>query len=272
MFSMKNIILLLMIALAPFGVMAQADSQGNIQDNITADSGAVADSGEAGGIVATENGSGKPNALKDNWIYLALGAVLIAILSSAATRALMANKTKTPEQAIREEPAESAIETKAKDTKTNTAELKKVKAELKAFMAQVQELQANNANLERNLEIYRNFDSGYFNEAFRKLIAPMNEALEKGSEKEILENLLKIMGHFSSLTRYKISKKQPYDEANIHYLLNQKSNENIAVDINGDTPIDKIPKNIKTIIDMLKQQDSKGLDDSIVAGYKIKNL
>lgn len=269
---MKNIILLLIIALIPLGVLAQADSQGNLPDSITANDDTL-DNGEAGGIVATENVSDKSNALKDNWIYLALGAVVIAIASSVVTRALTANKTKIPEQKIQEEPAESTVETKTKDIKANPTELKKLKAEAKALVAQVQELQANNANLDRNLEIYRNFDSGYFNEAFRKLVAPMNEAMEKGSEKEILENLLKISGHFSSLTRYKISKKQPYDEANIHYLLNQKtSNENITVDITGSTPIDKIPKNIKTIIDMLKQQDSKGLDDSIIAGYKIKNL
>lgn len=269
---MKNIILLLMIALIPLGVLAQADSQGNVPDSATAND-TIPDNGEAGGIVATENVSGKSNGLKDNWIYLALGAVVIAIASSVVTRALMANKIKTPEQKIQEEPAASTVETKTKDTKANPAELKKLKGEVKTLMGQVQELQTSNANLDRNLEIYRNFDSGYFNEAFRKLVAPMNEAMEKGSEKEILENLLKMAGHFSSLTRYKISKKQPYDEANIHYLLNQKtSNENIAVDINGSTPIDKIPKNIKTIIDMLKQQDSKGLDDSIIAGYKIKNL
>jgi hypothetical protein len=267
---MKNIILLLMIALIPLGVLAQADSQGNVPDSITAND-TIPDNGEAGGIVA-ENISGKSNALKDNWIYLALGAVVIAIASSVVTKALMTNKT-TPEQKIQEEPVESTVETKTKDAKGNPTELKKLKAEVKALMVQVQELQTNNANLDRNLEIYRNFDSGYFNEAFRKLIAPMNEAMEKGSEKEILENLLKMAGHFSSLTRYKISKKQPYDEANIHYLLNQKvGNENIAVDINGSTPIDKIPKNIKTIIDMLKQQDSKGLDDSIIAGYRIRNL
>jgi hypothetical protein len=267
---MKNIILFLMIVLAPFGVLAQTDTQGNVPDSIGAQDDTATDSGEAGGIVANEVKS--DSSLKDNWIYLALGAIVIAVISSVVTRAMTKSKPMVKEEIIPEEPVAHNDVPKGKEPKTNTAETKKLKADLKSLMAQVQELQTNNANLDRNLEIYRNFDSGYFNEAFRKLIAPMNEAMEKGSEKEILENLLKIMGHFSSLTRYKISKKQPYDEANIHYLLNQKSNENIAVDINGNTPIDKIPKNIKTIIDMLKQQDSRGLDDSIVAGYKIKNL
>lgn len=270
---MKNFILLLMIALAPLGVMGQADSQDNVPDSVTASNDTATDSGEAGGIVATENISDKPNSLTDNWIYLALGAVVIAIVSSVVTRALTTKKIKEVEQVIQDKPIEHAIETKVKDTRADSTELKRLRTEAKALMAQIQELQSNNATLDRNLEIYRNFDKSYFNEAFRKLVAPMNEAMEKGSEKDILENLLKIMGHFCSLTRYKISKKQPYDEANIHYLLNQKkSDENIAVDISGNTPIDKIPKNIKTIIDMLKQQDSKGLDDSIVAGYKIKDL
>lgn len=269
---MRNIILLLMIILAPLGVRAQADSQGNVPDSISEKDDTIPDHGEAGGIVANESEAHKPNILKDNWIYLALGAVVIAIVSSAVTRAMSSGKTKKQELVIPEEPMVAGAP-KGKDTKASAAELKKLKADLRSLMTQQEALQMVNAGLERNLEVYRNFDTGYFNEAFRKLVAPMNDALEKGSEREILENLMKIMGHFSSLTRYKISKKQPYDEANIHYLLNQKSgNEQVAVDINSATPVDKIPKNIKTMIDMLKQQDSKGLDDSIIAGYRIKNL
>ncbi len=67
------------------------------------------------------------------------------------------------------------------------------------------------------------------------------------------------MSHFSSLTRYKIAKKQPYDETNIHYLLNRQKGVNDApvTEINADTPIDKIPKNIKTITDMLKSRVPK---------------
>lgn len=266
---MKNIIVLLMIALAPLHALAQSETQGNLPDSAAERQDTLPDNDEAGGIAANEV---KTDAPATNWMYLLAGAVAVAVVSALATRALIKGKT-TP--ALPVAPAEPEIQEAEpkKDTKGDTAENKKLKAEIKSLTAQLQELQQSNATLDRNLEIYRNFDSGYFNEAFRKLIAPMNEAMEKGSEREILENLVKIMGHFSSLTRYKISKKQPYDEANIHYLLNQKAaHENLAVDITGDTPLDKIPKNIKTILDLLKQQQSKGLDDSVIAGYRIKNL
>lgn len=259
-----------MIAGAPLGAIAQTDTQANIPDSLAIKED-TSDNGEAGGIVAHEIKS--DSSLKDNWLYLVLGAIAIAIVSAAVTRAVTKNKPAAREEITEQQPAIIPDEPKSKEPRTSAAETKKLKAEIKSLITQLQALQSSHATLDRNLEVYRNFDQSYFSEAFRKLIAPMNEALEKGSEKEILENLLKIMGHFSSLTRYKISKKQPYDETNIHYLLNQKTgNENVAVDINGSTPIDKIPKNIKTIMDMLKQLNSKGLDDSIIAGYKIKNL
>jgi hypothetical protein len=267
---MRNIILILMIAMAPIGAFAQTASQANVPDSLAVKED-TAENDEAGGIVANE--IKQDSSLKDNWLYLALGAIVIAVVSAAITRALTKNKTAAKEEIVAQQTVIEPDEPKGKEPKTSAAETKKLKAEIKSLMAQLQELQSSNATLDRNLEVYRNFDQSYFSEAFRKLIAPMNEALEKGSEKEILENLLKIMGHFSSLTRYKISKKQPYDETNIHYLLNQKtSNENVAVDINGGTPIDKIPKNIKTVMDMLKQLNSQGLDESIIAGYRIKNL
>jgi hypothetical protein len=266
---MKNIILFLMIAMAPFAAMAQSDTQGNMPDSAMLQDDTVADNGEAGGITADE---AKANTEGVNWLYLALGGVLIAVISAVITRSLSKQK-KEFNVPVTEEPVTEYEEPKSKDTKSNAAETKKLRAEVKSLSTQLQALQSANAALERNLEIHNNFDNSYFTEAFRKLIAPMNESLEKGSEKEIIENLVKIMGHYSSLTRYKISKKQPYDEANIHYLLGQKvSNDNLAVDITGDTAVDKIPKHIKPVLDMLKQHGSRGLDDSIIAGYKIKNL
>ncbi|RYZ51321.1 MAG: hypothetical protein EOP49_11990 [Sphingobacteriales bacterium] len=265
---MKNIILCLMLAFASTSSWAQADTQGNVPDSTAKKEETINDSGEDGGVSPEK---AQPDSGGYDWMFLALGAIALVVVTAVATRALTKGK-KEPVPVIDEEPEEVVAEPKAKDSKASAAELRKLKAELKVLNNQVQELQNTNASLDRNLEIYRNFDSGYFSEAFRKLVMPLNEAMEKGSEREVLENMVKIMGHFSSLTRYKISKKQPYDEANIHYMLNQKTSNDVAVDITGDTPLDKTPKNIKTILDLLKQQQSRGLDDSIIAGYKIKNL
>lgn len=265
---MKHIFLILVIGIASLKATAQ-EGPANQPDSLSliAD---TPDTNEAGGINAAEADEVKAGEPGNNWLFPLIGGLLIgAVVAIVLTRIASPKKTSTAP-----EPAEvPAVAEKETGTKLTATEVKKLKQEIKNLTAQVASLQAGNDALEKNMSIYRNFDSSYFGEAFRKLIVPMNEALERGSKKEIMEHLLKIMAHFSSLTRYKIAKKQPYDETNIHYLLNQKgTGDAAATEINSDTPIDKIPKNIKTIADMLQEQGSKGLDDSIISGYKIKNL
>jgi hypothetical protein len=266
---MKSIFLILLVAALPLWAAAQADAA-NRPDSLSLIADTIPDTNEAGGINAAEADSDndKTKSADNTWIYALLGGLVAGGIVTALAMKLSGKKAVTATPEPREEPVAETAKGAAKP-----AEVRKLKQDLKNLEAQLASLQANNAALEKNLDIYRNFDSSYFGEAFRKLIVPVNEALETGSRKDIMEHLLKIMSHFSSLTRYKIAKKQPYDETNIHYLLNQKgANEAAVTEINADTPIDKIPKPIKTIADMLKEQGSKGLDDSIIAGYKIKNL
>lgn len=267
---MRKLILAVSLCLCSCLGFAQVETQDSTIDT-SAQINDVPDNGEAGGVNETPADQEAANPLKEYWLYLALGAVVVAVISSVATRALTGKKNQLP--LIVEEPVLEKTETKTKEPKATVAELKKLKQEIKEYQSQLQQLQAARTDAEQKMEIYRNFDSSYFNEAFRKLVVPMSNALESGSRKEMTEYLLKIMMHFSSLTRYKIAKKQPFDEANIHYLLNQKGTGDTAfTEINGNTPIDKIPKNIQTLITMLKEHNSNGLDDSIIAGYKIRNL
>ncbi len=268
---MKHILFILLIGITTLGARAQNNTARPPDSLSLITQDTTADTSEAGGINAAEADSDQPAATNNNWYYGLLGGLLIGIIGAAVVLKFFSPK-KTAIPQPREEDAAPDTE-KGKEQRISAAEVKKLKQEIKNLSAQVAVLQGDNETLEKNLGIYRNFDSTYFGEAFRKLIVPMNEALESGSRKEIMEHLLKIMSHFSSLTRYKIAKKQPYDETNIHYLLGQKgSNEVVATEINADTPIDKIPKNIKAITDLLKEQGSKGLDDSIITGYRIKNL
>lgn len=265
---MKNIFLVLLMCLASWQTIAQTNAPqdtaaGTVQNDL------VPDSGEAGGISVGEVNTDKKDSTGYFWLYLFLGAVGIAVISSLATRASIRSKT-SRQQSLREAEME-AVSEKSKETKTTPAEVKKLKQEIKNLNAQLEQLKNTNSALQQSINTHNNFDNAYFNEAFRKLTIPVNDALEKGSRKDIMENLLKIMIHFTSLTRYKIAKKQHYDEANIQYLLNQKSS-NDATEINHATPVDKIPKNIKIVADLLQEQGSKGLDDSILLGYKIKNL
>ncbi|PSK94034.1 hypothetical protein [Taibaiella chishuiensis] len=229
--------------------------------------------GEAGGVNETPAADDGGNLWKDNWMTLLLAALGVALVSALLTRMLVKNK-KAPEAAPVADPEPVAVAAAGKEPKGNAAELKKVKQELAAALAELEQLQATHADLEKKLNVNRSFDSSYFNEAFRKLVAPMHEALESGSRKDTLEAVLKMAMHFSSLTRYKIAKKQAFDEANIYYLLNQKApGAEVAVtEIDRTTPEDKIPKNIRTVTDLLHEQGSAGLDDTILSGYRIKNL
>lgn len=229
--------------------------------------------GEAGGVNEAEAQPEAGNLWKDNWMVLLLGALGVALVTAVITRMAVGGKKTTPVAAPETTP-EPVAAANTKEPKGSAAELKKIKQELAEIQARLDEQLTANADLEKKLSVNRSFDSSYFNEAFRKLVAPMHEALESGSRKDILESVLKAAMHFSSLTRYKIAKKQAFDEANIYYLLNQKApGGDVAVtEIDAQTPVDKIPKNIKPVIDLLQENNSGGLDDTILSGYRIKNL
>ena len=235
----------------------------------------IADHGEAGGIDATQvTQHNKETAGGNPWIGLLAGTVVA--IGSFILGGYVYSKKKKP-NTIQEQPeAETYTEepalTKTSSKTFSAADIKKLKDEIKQLKVKLTESQNETQTYKTNLDVYTEFDQKYYNEAFRKLVSPMNDAMEKGSRKEIVENMLKITSHFSSLTRYKISKKQPYDEANMQYLMNQKMRNDVAVEIDRNTPVDKIPKNIKPLVDLLSEQSSTGLDDAIIAGYKIRNL
>ncbi|GEM_PF-932911 len=221
----------------------------------------------AGGVEGVQD-EAAPSSV--NWLYVAGGALLLIIVTAAITKAM--TKKSTPVIVEDEKEEQQTVAVKAgKQPAVKAEELKRLKQQVKELQQQYDALMQRNSETEKNLAQFQSFDKDYFNEAFKKLVAPLSNAMESGSQKEIVENALKIATHFSSLTRYKISKRQEHDEANILYLLGKNSNTN-TTEITAATPLDKIPKNIKVLMDILKQYQSAGLDESIVSGYKIKNL
>jgi hypothetical protein len=271
---MKRIIFILILGLTPWIGFSQdttikpdTNSEDTVQQDI------VNDHGEAGGIDANEIANNNKDAMSGLWIGLIAGTIG-AVLMLGITSYLNSKKKKTQEE---QRPSDlklfidESVEIKP-NKEISAADVKKLKAEIKELKLKLEEAKSETTAYKKNLDIYTDFDQKYYNEAFRKLISPMNDAMEKGSRKEIIETLLKIMSHFSSLTRYKIAKKQAYDEPNMQYLMNQRMKNDAAIEIDSNTPIDKIPKNIKVLVDLLSEQSSTGLDESIISGYKIKNL
>lgn len=261
---MKHFLFVLLIGLLPGMALAQKDTLHAADSNaLSKQDTALAEDGEAGGISGVEEDTAS-NSPGIAWLQIALGFAAGALIAGLAVRLSSRKATGTASAAAGNAGNGAAA------TVNDAAQLKEAYQKLSG---KVDTLQQEKKAIQQQLEDQRRFDDSYYEEAFRRLVVPMNEAMEKGSRREVMENLVKTMSHFGSLTRYKIAKKQPYDEANIQYLVQQKAgNDGAITEINGDTPIDKIPKNIKVVLDLLKEQDSQGLDQSIIAGYRIKNI
>lgn len=116
-------------------------------------------------------------------------------------------------------------------------------------------------------------DNSYFEKAFENIILPLQESLEKGDTAKTLALLTIASAQLSSISRSKIGKKLKHDDANIQYLITQnKSNTAQFPEITSKTAIDKIPHNLQKLIQLLQENKVHGLDDTVVMGYKIKDL
>lgn len=147
-------------------------------------------------------------------------------------------------------------------------------------MSDIQKLQNENAFLQQRmsralmqLEDAKAFDEVYFQKAFEQIILPLQESLEKGDKSKTLELLTIAAAQLSSISRTKIGKKLKHDDSNIRYLNTQNKNATQEYpEISAQTAIDKIPNNIKVLLEILKANEVDGLDDTVVMGYKIKDL
>lgn len=115
-------------------------------------------------------------------------------------------------------------------------------------------------------------DELYYNQVFQKIVLPLQEAINQGNQTEILRQLNIAATHLSSITRTKIRKKLNFDDANVQLITGNPTFTNEFPVIGPDTPIDKIPANIRVLRELLQRNGVTGLDDSIVLGYKLKHI
>lgn len=276
---MKYTFLVLAIACSALA-NAQPAGADNMPDSILQqDTNAADDQEEAGGVSAGDAHGVHSDATSKgvNWLWPLIGGIIIGT-AGALAMLKMNKKVPVEEQpntkvSVKENELQTEKGSEAKQ-KTSAAEVKSLKAEIKQLKQQVSLLNDEVKHKTNSLEVLQNFDKQYYAEVFKKIITPLNDAMEKNERATVLENLVKAASHFSSIARYKIAKKQPYDETNINYLLNKRgANPEIAiVEVNAETPLDKTPKNVKVILDLLKEQGSSGLDETIIVGHKIKNI
>lgn len=129
------------------------------------------------------------------------------------------------------------------------------------------------ANIKATLQKRIAFDEQYFGNSFDTIIKPLEKALEAKNEKAILPLLIQAMSQYSALTRFKLEKKQSFDQANMEILVGTKTYaKSDFPKIDKNTSPDNIPNKLKTLIDLLQKAEATGVDNTVVSGYKIQDL
>ncbi len=213
---------------------------------------------EEGAQPATE----VPKEAGNNWLialFAGIGALIVGIIIGRVTKpAKVKEPAFQPEQPVRESNIESV-------QPVNNKLVEQLKQELAATK------EKSNLITEKTQKLIDG-DNAYYSAAFEKLILPLQTALDNGNEAEVAKYAHLAMVHFSSITRVKIRKKQNYDDANIQLITGNASLTQGFPVINHQTPIDKIPANLRVLINLLQKNGVSGLDDTIIKGYKLKDL
>lgn len=210
---------------------------------------------------------------KTNWLWTALAGVAALIIGLLIGRA---TKQKTPvthapavqhrpEPVVKTEPTTGVATDAAQTDAGSTKLISQLKEELELSK---ERSRAQAEKVQRLLE----GDLYYYQAVFDQIILPLQEALERGNKSEIVKYLNLAMVQLSSITRVKVQKKLKFDDANIQLITGNLAPTREFPVIDRNTPIDQIPANLRVLIELLQDNGVEGLGESIVKGYKLKNL
>lgn len=151
-----------------------------------------------------------------------------------------------------------------------------LKAQHAALEKDLKNLKAQNNDLQSAVTAYNKTaaeDQIIYQQAFNHLIEPLRDAIIKGNQTEIVNNSLQTAFLMSSFIRLKQNKRTKYDEPNLNYLISSFSNAPSGFEvIDKNTPLDKIPKGLKAVKDILQQYKIEDLRAIIIDSYQLKNL
>lgn len=211
-----------------------------------------------------------------NWMQVAIGILIGVVAGAAIAAAFRKPAQRIPAPVITEEESENFEETVkpfAQDPKKITDKAKeqiaKLKAEKKALTSEMKNLKSNMNQLEQTVKASQQFNQVYYAQAYKEIIEPANAALEKGDEAKASALLLQALAQFSSKARNELNLKQAYDIFNLNILTQQAVQEKDVQIINADTPLDKIPANIKNVLRWMEKNGAHSLAKTAFWGYKI---
>jgi hypothetical protein len=144
---------------------------------------------------------------------------------------------------------------------------------------QIVQLQSTNQNLMEQLKSMQtqlaksnDEDAAYFSNALLNLVNPAKTALGKQNKQEVVELAMQIMMQYIAITRTKMNTRQGSDD----YVVKSMREENMSAQetkqtiIDGNTPQDKIPNELKTIIQILKDNNAELSNKITYMGYQLK--
>lgn len=191
----------------------------------------------------------------------------------------LSKKTKVITNTVEKEiyintPVTPAIEKKPRKTKatSNDEQLNALNTKLEEQLETIQQLKLAETKLNAQLKQALQFDELYYEKVFNEIILPMQKAINIGDVTQIFKYIMLAGIQLQSIARYKTNKKLKYDEQNIAIILQSAYDIQEYPVITKNTPQDQTPKNLQTVISILKQLGIKDLTPYVFQGYIIKEL
>lgn len=163
--------------------------------------------------------------------------------------------------------AEKVMELRA-TIKTLEVKLKKHSDELMGLKEEVRLLKTENKELKTQMGSW----VIQFKNLLTRYLIPMHRAMDEGRKSEVIAKGLQAAMQISSVAKIATQNSERYDAQNASFLKTgeSKGSEGIPT-ITANTAQDKIPRNLKTLIEILKENNANW-DETIVKDYKIGPL
>jgi hypothetical protein len=199
----------------------------------------------------------KENKNSDVLLYSLAG--LLAIISGLLIREKLKNKK------------EEKLDSKVNTTTATPKEIADANQQIVQLQKTNSSLLAQLRELELQFKTYKDSDNAYFENALSMLVNPAKSALTKQQKAETLSLAMQILVQYIAITHAKTDRRQGSDDYNVKTMKGEtlSMQEAKQIVIAANTPSDAIPNELKTIIQILKDNDVELPSNLCYMGYKI---